>query len=95
MKQAQEMQGQLLAAQQELADTTVSGSAGGGVVQATVTGTGELVAVTVDPSVVDPTDVETLQDLVVAAVRDANRAARELAAQRLGPLADGLPGLGF
>jgi DNA-binding protein YbaB len=55
-----------------------------------MTGDGQLTALTIDPSAVDPDDVETLQDLVVAAVRDASRAAAELTAQRMGPLAGGL-----
>lgn len=94
MKQAQKMQQELLAAQEELASAEVTGSAGGGLVTATVTGGGELRAVTIDPSVVDPDDVETLQDLVVAAVRDAGRAAQELAGERMGPLTQGLGGMG-
>src|SRR4051794_41583655 len=75
MKQAQQMQQQLMAAQQELATVEVEGSAGGGLVRATMTGGGELTAVTIAPEAVDPDDIETLQDLVVAAVRDAARAA--------------------
>ena len=67
MKQAQKMQQELLAAQEELAAAEVTGSAGGGLVTATVTGSGELRSVTIDPTVVDPDDMETLQDLVVAA----------------------------
>jgi nucleoid-associated protein EbfC len=94
MKQAQKMQQELLAAQEELAAAEVTGSAGGGLVTATVTGSGELRSMTIDPSVVDPDDVETLQDLVVAAVRDASHNAQELASQRMGPLAQGLGGLG-
>ena len=95
MKQAQKMQQELLAAQQELADTEVTGSAGGGLVTATVTGSSELKSLVIDPSVVDPEDVETLQDLVVAAIRDANRAAQDLAGQRMGPLTQGMGGLGL
>ena len=94
MKQAQKMQQELLAAQEELAAAEVTGSAGGGLVTATVTGSGELRSVIIDPTVVDPEDVETLQDLVVAAVRDANRAAQDLAGQRRGPLTQGLGGMG-
>jgi nucleoid-associated protein EbfC len=92
MRQAQQMQEQLLAAQQELATAEVTGSAGGGLVTATMTGSGELVALTIDPKAVDPDDVETLADLVVAAVRDATRAAGELAQRTMGPLAAGLGG---
>ena len=94
LKQAQQMQQQLVAAQEELAHAEVSGSAGGGLVTATMTGAGELTALTIAPSAVDPDDVETLQDLVVAAVRDAKRAADELAAGTMGPLAGGLGGPG-
>jgi DNA-binding YbaB/EbfC family protein len=95
MKQAQKMQQQLAAAQAELAETEVSGSAGGGLVTATVTGSGELVSLSIDPRAVDPEDVETLQDLVVAAVRDANRVVSELAEQKIGPLSAGLGGAGL
>jgi nucleoid-associated protein EbfC len=94
MKQAQKMQQQMLAAQQELASVEVTGHAGNGLVAATVAGSGELLGVTIDPKAVDPDDVETLQDLVVAAVRDATRQANELAAEKMGPLAEGLGGLG-
>ncbi|HTW19993.1 MAG TPA: YbaB/EbfC family nucleoid-associated protein [Mycobacteriales bacterium] len=92
MKQAQKMQQQLAAAQEELASATVEGSAGGGLVRATVSGTGELTALEIDPQAVDPDDIETLQDLVVAAVRDGKRAADELAAQTMGPLTGGMAG---
>jgi nucleoid-associated protein EbfC len=95
MKQAQKMQEQLEAAQAELAEAEVKGSAGGGLVEATVRGSGELTEITIDPKVVDPDDIETLQDLIVAAVRDANRAATELANQKMGPLAGGLGGMGL
>lgn len=95
MKQAQKMQQQLAAAQAELAETEVTGSAGGGLVTATVTGSGELVSLSIDPRAVDPDDVETLQDLVVAAVRDANRVVSELAEQKMGPLSAGLGGAGL
>jgi len=94
MKQAQKMQEQMMAAQEELASAEVTGHAGNGLVTATVTGAGELTAVEIDPKVVDPEDVETLQDLVVAAVRDATRQAQELAAEKMGPLTQGFGGLG-
>ena len=95
MKQAQQMQQQLMAAQEELASTQVEGTAGGGLVRATMTGGGELVALAIDPKAVDPDDVETLQDLVVAAVRDGARAASELAQEKMGPVSGGLGGLGL
>lgn len=94
MKRAQKMQQEMEAAQAELAATEVTGHAGGGVVTATVTGAGELLAITIAPDAVDPDDIETLQDLIVAAVRDANRAAGELAGEKMGPLTSGAGGLG-
>jgi DNA-binding YbaB/EbfC family protein len=98
LQQAQQMQQDLAAAQEELEEAEVTGSAGGGLVTVRMTGTGELVAVTIAPAAVDPDDLETLQDLVVAAVRDASRAAADLTAERMGPLTGGLggglPGLG-
>jgi DNA-binding YbaB/EbfC family protein len=95
LAQAQQMQAQLMQAQNEIAATEVSGQAGGGLVTATVTGTGELVALTIDPKVVDPDDVEMLQDLVIGAVREANNNAQQLAAEALGPLAGGFGGSGM
>jgi DNA-binding YbaB/EbfC family protein len=95
MKQAQKMQQQMLAAQEELGNAQVEGQAGNGMVKATVSGAGDLLALAIDPSIVDPEDVETLTDLVVAAVRDASRAAQELAAEKMGPLAGGLGGMGL
>ena len=94
-RMAQQMQADMARVEQELRDLTVEGSAGGGVVKAVVTGKQEMVSLTIDPSVVDPEDVETLQDLVVAAIRDANRAAQDLAGQRMGPLTQGMGGLGL
>ena len=70
LAQAQAMQAQLMSAQQELAETTVEGTAGGDVVTATVTGAGELVGLVIKPEAVDPEDTETLADLVLAAVRE-------------------------
>lgn len=90
MKQAQEMQEQLAAAQEELASQTFEGSAGGGMVTATVTGSQQLSEITIDPSVVDPADVEMLQDLVVAAVNQAMKAAGDAAGEQFGGLGGGL-----
>ena len=94
-RMAQQMQQDMLRIQTELEATTVDGSAGGGVVSATVTGQQELVSVTIDPSAVDPADVEMLQDLVVAAVNDALRASREVAKQKMDAVTGGLriPGM--
>ncbi|TAL19722.1 MAG: YbaB/EbfC family nucleoid-associated protein [Frankiales bacterium] len=95
MKQAQKMQQQLVEAQAKLAETEVEGSAGGGLVSATVTGSGEVLRLKIDPRAVDPDDVESLEDLVVAAIRDAAAKAQELQASTMGPLAGGLGGLGL
>jgi DNA-binding YbaB/EbfC family protein len=95
LKQAQKMQRDLAAAQEELASTEVEGSAGGGLVTATVTGAGQVVSIRIDPSVVDSDDVETLEDLVVAAINDATRQAADLQAERMGPLTGGMSGLGL
>jgi nucleoid-associated protein EbfC len=94
MKQAQQMQQQLMAAQEQLARTQVAGSAGGGLVRATVTGAGEVVGLEIDPSAIDPTDAEGLADLVLAAIRDGNRSVAELQERAMGPLAEGLGGAG-
>jgi len=90
MQQAQKMQEQLAAAQADLATKTFEGTAGGGVVAATVSGSQELVSITIDPSVVDPGDIEMLQDLVVAAVNQAMKSATEAAGNELGGLTGGL-----
>jgi DNA-binding YbaB/EbfC family protein len=95
MKQAQKMQQQLEAAQAELAAAEVTGTAGGGLVTATLTGSGELTAINIDPKAVDPDDVETLQDLIVAAVRDAHNEVGKLANEKMGPVTGGLGGLGL
>lgn len=92
LQQAQKMQQQLMEAQSELATAEVVGQAGNGLVQVTTTGAGEVRSVRIDPQVVDPEDVETLQDLVVGALQDAARAAQELQAEKMGPLAGGLGG---
>lgn len=89
MEQAQQMQSQMQAAQEELATRTYEGSAGGGVVKAVVRGSGDLVSVTFDPSVLDPDDPEMAGDLVVAAVNQALAAANEEAAAAMG-LASGM-----
>ena len=95
MKQAQKMQQQVAQAQAELAEAELTGTAGGGLVTATVSGAGELKAIKIDPKAVDPDDVETLEDLVVAAVHNAAEAARELTERKMGPVAGGMGGLGL
>lgn len=92
------MQQDLALAQEELAATEVEGQAGGGLVKATVTGSGELRSLAIDPKAVDPEDTETLADLIVAAVQAASENAQQLQQEKLGPLAQGLggmPGLPF
>jgi DNA-binding YbaB/EbfC family protein len=98
LQQAAAMQQQLMAAQEDLANRQVEGSAGGGLVKATVTGNGDLVGLTIDPEACDPDDTETLADLVLAAVRDAAANAQQQAADQMGQLTggfgEGLTGLG-
>ncbi len=95
LSQMQQMQERLMEVQQTAAEQVVEGSAGGGVVTVQVTGGMDVVDVTIDPSVVDPADVEMLQDLVLAAMRDAIARANELNRQALGGLGlgGGLEGL--
>ncbi len=94
MKQAQKMQEQLLAAQEELAAKTFEGTAGGGMVKAVVTGSQELVSVEISPDVIDPEDPEMLGDLVVAAVNTAMRQIADAAGDSMGGLdMGGLGGL--
>jgi DNA-binding YbaB/EbfC family protein len=110
LEQASQMQQRIVDAQAELADARVTGSAGGGLVTATVSGRGELISLEISPEVCDPADTETLSDLVVAAVRAASSAAVQLAGEELGGLSGMLgpstsdvdspqlppePGLGF
>jgi DNA-binding YbaB/EbfC family protein len=92
LQQAQQLQQQLMEAQEELARTQVQGTAGGGLVSATVSGAGELLGLTIAPEACDPEDTETLADLVVAAVRDANATAAELQSRTMGPLTQSLGG---
>ena len=95
MKMIQQMQNRLAKIQQELEETTVEGTAGGGVVKAEVTGQRALRSIKIDPSAVDPEDVELLEDLVVAAVQDAMDSAQRLAEEKMSALTGGMriPGL--
>jgi DNA-binding YbaB/EbfC family protein len=94
-KMAREMQANMAKAQEELAAATVEGTAGGGAVVVVLTGTQDIKSVKIQKDAVDPEDVETLQDLVLAAFSDALKKSRELAAQRLGGVTGGLkiPGM--
>jgi DNA-binding YbaB/EbfC family protein len=90
MQQAQKMQEDLQKAQSDLADRTYEATSGGGVVKATVRGSGELVSVDFDPSILDPDDPEMAGDLVVAAVNAALKMASDDAGDAMGGLAGGL-----
>jgi DNA-binding YbaB/EbfC family protein len=92
LAQAQAMQNQLMEAQADLEGQEIEGSAGGGLVTALVSGTGELLSLNIKQEAVDPDDTETLADLIVAAVRDASENAKQAAAAAMGPLAGGLGG---
>jgi DNA-binding YbaB/EbfC family protein len=95
---AAEMQSQLVNAQQELADASVEGTAGGGLVKAVVSGQGELLDLVIAPEAIDPSDpadtAQTIADLVLAAIRDASESAADLQEQTMGPLAAGFGGGG-
>ena len=90
LQQAQQMQQQMLDAQAQLAEATVTGTVGDGLVAVTLNGTGELVGVSIKKGSFDPEDTEDLEDLIVAAYRDAKARADALASEKLGPLAGGL-----
>jgi DNA-binding YbaB/EbfC family protein len=94
MKQAQKMQEEMATAQADLAEAELTGTSGGALVTVTIKGTGEVVSVKIAPEAVDPDDVETLEDLVLAALHNATEAVRELTEQKMGPLTSGLGGLG-
>lgn len=98
LKQMQRMQTDMAQAQQDLAGKSVEGTAGGGRVKVTATGSQEITSITIAKEVVDPEDVEMLQDLVLTAVRDALTKSKELAAGEMGKLTQGMglpPGMGF
>ena len=95
MKQAQKMQQQVASAQAELAETELTGTSGGGLVTATMTGLGEIKSVKIDPKAVDPDDVETLEDLIVAALHNAAESVRQVTEEKMGPVSGGLTLPGF
>jgi nucleoid-associated protein EbfC len=94
MRQVQQMQAEMLKAQEQLKHETVEASAGGGMVTVKMTGELELTEIRIDPGAVDPEDVELLQDMVQAAVNEAVRSAQELAASKMGAVTGGLGGGG-
>ena len=95
MKMIQQMQTRLEKVQRELAETVVEGSAGGGMVKAQVTGARDFRGISIDPSAVDPDDVEVLEDLITVAIQDAMNRAADLAEEKMGALTGGMriPGL--
>ena len=95
LKQAKKMQAQLAEVQDGLKDVTVEATAGGGMVKAVMSADGDLKSLTIDPSALDPDDVELLQDMIVAAVNEASRNAQEVANQRMSSVTGGfnIPGL--
>ena len=97
MKQAQKMQTQMMQIQEKLAEERVEGSAGGSMVKAVFTGRGDLMEIKIDPEVINPSDVEMLEDLIAVAVNDGLQKSRELANSRMGVFANALGtlGLGF
>jgi len=97
LKQAQDMQRRMADAQRQLGERILEGSSGGGVVKAFVNGNQELQAVKIQKAAVDPDDVDTLEDLVTAAVRQAMQAAKELREREMSKVTGGLnlPGMGF
>jgi len=95
MKQAQQLQAKMMKLQEELADKTVESSSGGGMVKVTANGRQQIVSIQIESEVVDPDDVEMLQDLVMAAVNDALAKSQEMVSSEMGKLTGGLniPGL--
>jgi len=90
MKQAQEAQAKMAAAQEELATATVDASAGGGMVKVTMRGDGQLVSIAIDPEAIDPEDVTLLEDMVLAAVNEAGRRVAELASSKMDSVTGGI-----
>ncbi len=95
MQQLQKMQEQMALIQEQLAEETVTSTAGGGSIKVTVTGDQRVTAVEIDPALLEDADVEMLQDLFMTAVNLALDASRELASNKMGPLSSGIPGLPF
>jgi DNA-binding YbaB/EbfC family protein len=95
LQQVQQMQADMVKAQEELANERVEASVGGGMVTVTASGSGEIVGVKISPEAIDPDDPETLEDLVVAGVNEALRNAQDLAQSKLGGVAGDLKGLGL
>lgn len=90
MKQAQEMQGRMAEMQESLAAITVEGESGAGLVRATATAKGELTALNIDPTIFDPNEKEVVEDLILAAIKDAQAKAAERSQQEMARLTEGL-----
>lgn len=90
LKQAQKVQEEIAALQERLSELTVTGRAGGGMVEATVSGKGELKKLKIDPKLMTPEDAEMLEDLIVAAVNDGHEKAQRMAADEMAKMAGGL-----
>jgi DNA-binding YbaB/EbfC family protein len=95
LQQVQQMQEQMVKAQEELAKEVVEASVGGGIVTVTANGSGEIVAIKIDPKAIDPDDPESLEDLVLAGVNQALRNVQDLQQSKLGGAVGGLKGLGL
>jgi DNA-binding YbaB/EbfC family protein len=95
LKQIEQMQQNMMKAQEELGQETVEGSAGGGAVLVVMNGHQQVQSLTIDPEFVDPEDVETLQDAIVAALNDAQNKAQDLTQRKMGSATGGLSGLGL
>ncbi len=97
MKQAQKMQQDMARVQEELSNTEVEGVSGGGMVRVTANGNSEILSISIDPEIIDPEDAEMLEDMVLAAVKDALAAAAALSAEKMSSVAGGmsLPGMRF
>jgi nucleoid-associated protein EbfC len=95
LQQVQQMQAEMVKAQEQLANETVEASVGGGMVTVTASGAGDIVSIKIKPEAIDPDDPESLEDLVLAGVNEAIRNAQELMQSRLGGAMGGLGGLGL
>lgn len=95
MKQAREMQAQMMQIQEKLANETVEASVGGGMVTASFTGQGDIVSIKIDPEVINPEDKDMLEDLVVSAVNEGLKKSRELMSERMGGITGALGAMGM
>lgn len=92
LKQAQRMQAEMALAQEELAKAVIEGVSGGGMVKAKVNGHGEVISLSISPEVVDPTDVEMLEDLIISAIKDALAQSKEMSSDRMNSITGGMGG---